>query len=100
MEQRRKMQLENDIEKRLIKKVRALGGLTFKFTSPSTKGVPDRIVIYNGRTHFIELKRPNGAPRSLQLYWIAKINSQGVNALILRTFDEVDEFIENLRKKS
>ena len=94
------MQLENDIENRLIKKVSALGGLTFKFTSPSTKGVPDRIVIYNGRTHFIELKRPTGIPGALQLYWIAKINGQGVNALILRTFDEVDEFIENLRKKS
>lgn len=91
------MQLENDIEKRLIKKVKDLGGLSFKFTSPSTKGVPDRIVIFNGQTHFVELKRPNGAPRALQLYWISEIKSQGVDALTLSTFDEVDEFVERLK---
>ncbi|MDG4968266.1 VRR-NUC domain-containing protein [Lactococcus lactis] len=91
------MQLENDIEKRLIKKVKELGGLSFKFTSPSTKGVPDRIVIFNGRTHFIELKRPTGTPRALQLYWISEIKNQGVDALTLSTFEEVDEFVEELR---
>ncbi len=91
------MQLENDIEKRLIKKVKALGGLTFKFTSPSTKGVPDRIVVFNSQVHFVELKRPNAAPRSLQLYWISEIKSQGVDALTLSTFDEVDEFVEKLK---
>lgn len=91
------MQLENDIEKRLIKKVKALGGLTFKFTSPSTKGVPDRIVIFNGKTHFVELKRPTGTPRALQLYWISEIKNHGVDALTLSTFDEVDEFVEKLK---
>ncbi|MCW2279890.1 PDDEXK family nuclease [Lactococcus lactis] len=91
------MQLENDIEKRLIKKVKALGGLTFKLTSPSTKGVPDRVVIFKGRAHFVELKRPKGTPRALQLYWISEIKSQEVDALTLSTFDEVDQFIEDLR---
>lgn len=91
------MQLENDIEKRLIRKVKELGGLTFKLTSPSTKGVPDRVVIFKGQTHFVELKRPKGALRSLQLYWINEIKSQGVDALTLSTFEEVDEFVEELR---
>lgn len=38
--------LEKDIEKALVKKVKALGGLCIKFTSPSMMGIPDRIVFY------------------------------------------------------
>lgn len=94
------MKIENDIENRLIRKVNALHGLTFKFTSPSTKGVPDRVVIYRGRTIFIELKRPGQQPTSLQKYWLRQINNQNVKAISLSTFGEVDTFIEELKRSN
>ena len=49
--------LEKCIEKHLVKGVKKLGGLCYKFVSPGTQGVPDRIIITaQGRIIFAELK--------------------------------------------
>ena len=49
--------LEKTIERHLVNGVKKLGGLCYKFTSPSTQGVPDRIIITaQGRVIFAELK--------------------------------------------
>lgn len=37
--------LERDIEKHLVTKVKAAGGVAYKFTSPQRRSVPDRIVL-------------------------------------------------------
>ncbi|GAX46790.1 hypothetical protein RsY01_370 [Lactococcus reticulitermitis] len=93
------MQLENDVEKRLINKVKALGGITFKFTSPSTKGVPDRIIIYGGQTVFVELKRPGKEPNALQRYWLKELEYQKISTAVVSTFYEVDELMADLQKR-
>jgi hypothetical protein len=87
---------ENDVEKRLINKVKSLGGVTFKFSSPSTKGVPDRIVIYDGVVAFVEVKRPGEKPRALQRYWLKELEHQNVKAAVVSTFEEVDSFVAEI----
>ena len=59
---------EKDVEKYLIDRVKELNGKTYKFTSPTSAGVPDRIVIFNNGVFFVELKTPNGrlSPRQIQ----------------------------------
>ena len=47
---------ESDIEKKVSIYAKKLGFTTYKFTSPSSRGVPDRIYIKNGITFFIEFK--------------------------------------------
>lgn len=89
--------LERDVEQRLIRRVEKIGGLTFKLTSPSSKGVPDRIVVYQSKVWFVELKSPKGKPKDLQLYWKSRLKNQGANVKLLSTFDEVDHFIEMLK---
>ena len=43
-----------------------------KFTVPGMSGVPDRIALFRGgRCVFVELKRPGGKPRKLQV-WVHK----------------------------
>ncbi len=42
------MQIENDIEKYLVRQIKRIGALCYKFTSPGTRGVPDRIILYQG----------------------------------------------------
>lgn len=87
---------ENDVEKRLINKIKNLGGITFKFTSPSTKGVPDRIVIYDGVVAFVEVKRPGEEPRALQRYWLKELSHQHIPTAIVSTFEEVDSFVAEI----
>ena len=53
--------LESEIEQHLKWKVATLGGKCWKFESPGTAGVADRIVcLPDGTTHFIELKKKGG----------------------------------------
>ena len=49
--------MEKTIEAKLVKRVESVGGKCWKFTSPGTAGVPDRIVLLpGGRIVFVELK--------------------------------------------
>jgi hypothetical protein len=53
------MMLEKDLEKKIVNKAKQLGFLSYKFVSPSQRGVPDRIFISkNGKVFFIEFKSP------------------------------------------
>lgn len=59
--------LERDIEKRLVNRIAALGGTCEKFTSPSRRSVPDRLVtLPGGRVEFVELKAPGKKPTPKQ----------------------------------
>lgn len=61
--------LEKDVEKRLIKPVRQLGGLCLKFETPGFTGVPDRIILLpGGRVLFVETKAPGKVERPRQEY--------------------------------
>jgi hypothetical protein len=51
---------ENKVEKYLDKEVVKLGGITRKWVSPGRDGVPDRIVILNGKVIFVEVKTEDG----------------------------------------
>lgn len=88
--------IENDIETYFTKQVKLGGGLCFKFTSPSNRGVPDRVVIMNGHTVFVELKRPGGKPRKLQDIILKRIIKRGGDARVIDTKEQVDDFIRSL----
>ena len=59
---------ERDIEQKLVKAVKAAGGICPKFVSPGTDGMPDRIILLpGGRIGFAEVKSPGKKPRVLQV---------------------------------
>lgn len=59
--------LERDVERALVDRVKALGGTCEKFTSPTKRSVPDRIVtLPGGRIIFVEVKAPGKKPTELQ----------------------------------
>lgn len=67
--------LEKDIEQKLVKAVKRIGGMCLKFTSPGFDGVPDRLVLLPlGRMAFVELKAPGKEPRPLQLRRIQELS--------------------------
>lgn len=51
---------ETSVEANVVRQVKALGGVCWKWVSPGIRGVPDRICIFpGGRIVFVELKRPD-----------------------------------------
>lgn len=92
--------VERDIEQYLTKRVKEVGGLSLKFTSPGQAGVPDRIVIYQGRISMVELKTVQGIVSAMQMSVIRKLKKHGIDVLIIRSKQEVDDFVSNLQTTS
>ena len=82
--------LERDIEKALVKRIKALGGLCEKFVSPSNIGVPDRLVTLPGKILFVELKSPGKKPTAKQLKDHAKRRSYGCMVLVIDSLEGID----------
>jgi len=79
---------ESKLESRVVKLCRKLGLLTYKFSSPSQRGVPDRVIMGWGIVFFLELKKAGCKPTALQKREIKRISEAGIPA------DWVDNFID------
>ena len=93
---------ESEIEAYLVKSVKNKKGLCMKWTSPGNAGVPDRIVIVpGGDVYFVELKaegkRGDLSPR--QKNFIQKLENLNCEVRVIASFQEVDEFIEEVMPK-
>lgn len=89
--------LESDIEKRLVREVRKMGGMAYKFVSPGNTGVPDRIVILPGVITFIELKTETGRLSPGQKKQIRKLKDLGMKVVVLHGMKELEEFLNEIR---
>jgi hypothetical protein len=85
---------ESTIEKHLVAKVKALGGMAYKFTSPAHRGVADRIVcLPDGQTWFVELKAPGGRLSELQKIFAEDMARMNQRYACLWSKEQVDDFI-------
>ena len=91
--------LERRVEARLKKKAEEHGWLVMKFTSPGTAGVPDRILIRNGRVVFVELKAPGEKTRALQNVIINRMREKGAEVYVVGSCLAVDELMIMLESK-
>ncbi|MBR5878473.1 MAG: VRR-NUC domain-containing protein [Akkermansia sp.] len=71
--------LEKEVESALVRMVNRHGGMCLKLGSTGQSGIPDRLILLpDGRTMFVELKRPEGGKISkLQLWWARRLQSLG-----------------------
>ena len=90
--------LEKDIEKAFIKRVKHLGGMAEKFTSPNRRSVPDRLVTLppNGRIIFVELKRPKKEATENQARDHKKRRKLGCDVRVINSLEQVAVFPEKL----
>ena len=90
---------ERDIEKRLGSRIRQMGGLYYKFTSPGNAGVPDRLIVMPGGViWFVELKADSGRVAPVQEYQIKLLQDRGANACVVRGAAGVEEFLRKLQE--
>lgn len=91
--------LESTIEAKLVRGVKALGGIAYKFVSPGTAGVPDRIVVLpGGRVIFVELKTDPGRLSPGQRVQLGKLRALGAEAVLVRGSAGVLEFLAKCRE--
>ncbi len=89
---------EKQIEKYLVKKIKAEKGLCLKFESPGYTGVPDRIIILKNKpVAFVELKRPVGGRYSARQKLVERdFNKLGQKVYKVKNKEEVDKLVEEL----
>ena len=85
--------LERDIEKHFKWVVDVNGGKTFKFTSPTQRGVADRIAcLADGSCWFVELKTKGGRLSELQKLFAQEMIRLNQNYACLWTIEQIDDW--------
>lgn len=87
---------ENKVEKYLVEQAKKHKFFCCKFVSPATDGVPDRILIGNGHTIFIETKSSNGELSEIQKEIIALMRSQGAVVYVAFSRQQINDIINSL----
>lgn len=89
---------ESFIEEKLRKAVKQKGGICWKFTSPGTAGVPDRIILMpEGRFAFVEVKAPGKKTRPLQLSRHRLLRRLGFKIYVLNNIEEIGGIIDEIK---
>ena len=88
---------ETEIEKKLVRKVKAKGGIAPKFVSPGYAGMPDRLVLLPGGVFaFAELKAPGMKPRPLQVARHQMLRSLGFKVYVIDGTEQIEEVLNGL----
>ncbi|HOO79022.1 MAG TPA: VRR-NUC domain-containing protein [Lachnospiraceae bacterium] len=85
-------EIESSVEDHLYKLCQKYDIFCIKLL-PSKSGIPDRILIGNGKVIFIELKSPGKKPRPLQVAIIKQMRAHGAIVYVLDTKDVVTKTI-------
>lgn len=89
---------EKTTEQKLVKAVKAKGGLAPKFVSPGFDGVPDRIVLLpRGRIAFIELKAKGRKMRPLQVRRKRQLESLGFLVYCIDSPDQIGGILDEIQ---
>ena len=95
---------EKQIEQRLVKAVKARGGLCPKLVSPGTDGMPtdgmpDRMVLLpDSHMGFVEVKAPGEKPRPLQQRRHEQLRELGYKVSVLDDPEQIPPILDEIRR--
>lgn len=84
---------ESVIERYLVEQVEAAKGIARKLQWICRRGAPDRVVILNGHTLFVEVKAPGKAAEAHQLREHERLREAGATVFVIDSFEEVDRIV-------
>lgn len=85
---------ESEIENYLKMAVKKMGGLAIKLNSMSMSGLPDRMVLLPiGVILFVELKRPGGKARPLQMATHRILRKLGFDVYVIDSKKQIEEVL-------
>lgn len=82
--------LERNIEAHLVKRVQELGGEVRKAAWIGRRGAPDRVVMLNGKTVFVELKAPGQKAKPHQAREHDRMRAMGQTVLVLDSIEGIE----------
>ena len=89
---------EKQIEQKLVRATKNMGGIAPKFVSPGFDGMPDRIVLLpGGHIGFVEVKAPGEKPRPLQLSRHGMLRKLGFRVFILDDEQQIGGILDEIR---
>lgn len=90
---------EKAIERYLVERVRALGGICLKYSNPGEVGYPDRLCIFpNGVTRWVELKSKGEELRAIQVKRIERLLRMDHSVWVCDSKQTIDNLISSLGK--
>ena len=88
---------EKQIEQKLVKATKDVGGIAPKFVSPGFDGMPDRLVLLpGGKLAFVEVKSPGQKPRALQEARHKLLRSLGFNVFVLDDMQLITKILSKI----
>lgn len=84
--------LESELKKRGSKKLEDWGWEVIHLIQTNKNGIPDTIILKQGRALFIEWKQKGKHPEPLQVYRHQKLKEQGFTTYVIRDLTELDLF--------
>ena len=86
---------EKNLEQKLTKNVKSMGGIALKFHSQYNTGYPDRIVLMpGGVVYFVELKAPGKKPTPKQQLIHERLQELNMIVKIIDSEESLADFIE------
>lgn len=86
--------IENVIENHLTSRCEELDIYVIKNTGK--RGIPDRLLIKNGKHYFIELKRPGKKATELQKEIHERLRRHGATVFVIDNKDDIDKVLESM----
>jgi len=89
---------EKTIEQKLVKAVKAVGGIALKLTCPGWGGVPDRLILLpDTRLAFVEVKAPGETLRPLQVKRKRQLEGLGFSVYCIDHPDQIGGVLDEIR---
>lgn len=90
---------EREIERKLVARTKAMGGIAPKFTSPGFDGMPDRLILLpGGRMAFAELKAPGKKPRPLQETRHKLLRRLGFKVYVIDSVEQIGSVLSEIEE--
>lgn len=88
---------ESAIERALVFAVRGMGGVAIKLMSPSSCGLPDRMILLpEGQARFVECKAIDGRLSAIQALTHEQLRFLGFAVDVVNSLEAVDEWASSL----
>lgn len=84
---------ESYIEAKVTANAKARGWLSYKWVSPSQRGVPDRLYFKDGNVVVVEFKAPKKKPTPYQLAIHRRLEAVGITVHVIDSIEKGDQLL-------